>query len=278
MSKPDRDPIGRAHLRDPADTTHRIHRYPAPPELASHVRRFWIPVWSVPEGHEAPQRVLQYPVVLVVVTAAYARCYGPARGLSTTILTGEGWGVGAMLRPSAGAPLLGADVADWTDRFEDLEETLGRRGRALAGTIRSAMSSDPNDPASHRYSMDAFAPLFDAASVDAEGALADRIVEYVESRPDVTRVSQVIEEFGISERALQRLCGRRIGMPPKWLIQRRRLHDGVHRLRSGGTGTVADIAADLGYTDQAQFTRHFRAVTGMPPAEFAAWQHGMHRR
>ena len=47
------------------------------------MQRFWIPVWSVRPGEEAEQRVLQYPVCLIVVTAEYARFYGVVPGLST---------------------------------------------------------------------------------------------------------------------------------------------------------------------------------------------------
>ena len=54
--KPDR--IERAHLRDPRDLSHTIHRYPAPEDLRELLQRFWIPVWSVDPGRQAPQRVL----------------------------------------------------------------------------------------------------------------------------------------------------------------------------------------------------------------------------
>ena len=59
LMKPDRsratrlDAIERAHLRDPGDTSHVIHRHEVPPDLADLARRFWIPVWSVPPGEES---------------------------------------------------------------------------------------------------------------------------------------------------------------------------------------------------------------------------------
>ena len=85
----------------------------------------------------------------------------------------------------------------------------------------------------------------------------------------VVRVAQVCERFELSERSLQRLTRRRIGLSPKMLIQRRRLHEASARLRDHPT-SLADVAADLGYADQPHFTRDFRTVTGMTPGEFAA--------
>ena len=82
-------------------------------------------------------------------------------------------------------------------------------------------------------------------------------------------VAQVCEEFDLTERALQRLVRRRIGITPKWLIQRRRLHEAAERLRVGA-GNLAAVAADLGYADQPHFTRDFQTVTGMTPGAFAA--------
>ena len=54
------DDIERAHLRDPADRSFTIHRRLPPASLRPWLRRYWIPVWDVPEGERAEQRVLQY--------------------------------------------------------------------------------------------------------------------------------------------------------------------------------------------------------------------------
>ncbi len=234
------------------------------------MQRFWITLWSVPPGQEAPQQVLQYPVALAVITPAYTRFYGLVPGLSTTTLTGVGWGVGVLFQPAAGTLITGTTMSEWTDRFADLGEMMGETGARLTRAVRQAMAARPNAEASHRSAMAAYADaLRGSVPVDEQGVLVNAIVDFVESRPDVTRISQVCEEFRLSERALQRLTRRRLGLNPKWLIQRRRLHEAAERLRQGG-GNLAEVAADLGYADQPHFTRDFHAVTGMIPGEFAA--------
>jgi hypothetical protein len=116
--KPDR--IERAHLRDPRDLSHTMHRYPAPADLAGLAQRFWIPVWSVEPGREATQRVLQYPCALIVVTPDYARFYGVVAGLSSTTLTGEaGQSASCSNRPAASSspagrwPTSGTGTSIW---------------------------------------------------------------------------------------------------------------------------------------------------------------------
>lgn len=117
-----------------------MHRYPPDPGFDGYLQRFWIPVWSVRPGEEAPQRVLQYPVCLVVVTPEYARFYGVVSGLSTTRLTGDGWAVGVMLAPAAGFLLARTPVAAYTDRSVDVREVLGDEGARLAEQVRTATS------------------------------------------------------------------------------------------------------------------------------------------
>lgn len=264
------DSIERAHLKDPRDVSHRMHRYEAPAELAGLVQRFWIPVWSVPAGREAPQKVLQYPVSLLVVAADYARFYGVVSGLSTTTLSGDGWAVGVMCAPSAGFLLTGTPMAAYTDRYVDVPEVLGDAGRVLTDRVRSAMAPDPDSPAAHEAAMAAYGDaLRRYLPVDAEGELVNRVVAFVESRSDVTRVAQLCEEFDLPERSLQRLVQRRIGLTPKWLIQRRRLQEAAERLRTR-TAPLGEVAAVLGYADQPHFSRDFSRVTGMTPGEFAA--------
>lgn len=265
------DPIDRAHLRDPQDETFVIARHPVAADLHDLARRFWIPVWHVAPGAQAPQHVLQYPVCLVVVSGDYARFYGVVSGLSTTTLTGRGWAVGLMLQPAAGALLCGGDVAEFTDRYVELEtlgglDTLGAR---LVEDVRAAMTPDPNDPdaqgAARTLVEAALRPLL---PVDDEGLLVNAIVAAVEESPEILRVGQVCERFDLTERSLQRLTSRRLGLSPKWLIRRRRLHEAAGRIRLGQT-ELATVAADLGYTDQSHLTRDFRAATGMTPGSFA---------
>jgi AraC-like DNA-binding protein len=264
------DRIERAHLRDPRDASHVMFRYEAPAEFAGLLQRFWIPVWSVPPGRQAPQKVLQYPVSLIVVSAEYARFYGVGSGLSTTTLTGEGWAVGVMCEPAAGFLLAGASMAGYTDRFVDVTDVLGPAGNRLVDRVRTAMTDRPTSTDAHSAAMRAYGDaLRRFLPVDPEGALVNRLVSFVESSSDVTRVAQVCAEFDLSERALQRLVHRRLGLTPKWLIQRRRLQEAVERLRSRET-TLGEVAAVLGYADQPHFIRDFSRVTSMTPGEFAS--------
>ena len=87
--------------------------------------------------------------------------------------------------------------------------------------------------------------------------------------PAAIRVSDAAREHGLSTRALQRLFSRYIGAGPKWVLQRYRLHEAAERIAAGDRGDWAQVAAELGYADQADFIRDFRALVGCSLATHA---------
>jgi AraC-like DNA-binding protein len=71
---------------------------------------------------------------------------------------------------------------------------------------------------------------------------------------------------GLSQFALLRAFRQETGMPPHaYLIQLR-----VRRARQllDGGQAPADVAAQIGFADQAHLTRHFKRVVGVPPAAY----------
>jgi AraC-like DNA-binding protein len=265
------DPTERAHLLDASGYTPPIHRFAPRPGLADVVRRYWMPVWSLPAGRSSVQRVLQYPVCLAVVSDSYALLVGPSSGLSTQELAGSGWALGTMFQPAAGLVLAGGPVGRVTDTVVPLEQAAEIDGAALTAGIRRAVGDDPHDADRQQAAVSVVEEALEALlPVDEEGLLVNAIVEYVEGEPEVQRVTQVCEKFALTERTLQRLTARRIGLSPKWLVQRRRLHEAAERLAGEQRPDLARVAVDLGYADQAHFGRDFRSVTGLTPGEYAA--------
>lgn len=263
--------LRRAHLSGAGDTSHRMHRYAAPADLAELLQWFWVPTWSVPPGEESVQRVLQHPCALIVVTEEYARFYGVATGVSSTTLTGDGWAVGALLQPAAGF-LLAGDMARFTDAHVELDAQFGEQGATLAAAVRRVMGQDPEDAEVHAAATRLVADVLrEVLPVDDEGREVNDLVRRVEEDPGVRRVAQLAQLAGRSERSLQRLLRRRLGLSPKWLIQRRRLQEATLRLRDPTTRThLAALAAELGYADHAHLARDVRTVTGWTPTELAA--------
>lgn len=260
-----------AHLADPADVTYTLNWFDVPPGSHDIIERFWVPVWSVPAGHVSRQSVLMYPGCVAVVYPTVAEFRGVHTGLSTVELVGDAWVVGVKLRPAAAYLATRTPVAQFTDRAVSLANALDADSdtvREVVAQVRSHMSPAPSDEKAQSQATAAFGTLFTGLTLDDDAHLANTIVDAVQDRR-VDTVAELSDLACLSTRSLQRLCHTRLGLSPLWIIRRRRLQDAAGRLRQPGV-LLADVAADLGYSDHAHFSRDFRTVTGMTPSEYAA--------
>jgi AraC-like DNA-binding protein len=79
-------------------------------------------------------------------------------------------------------------------------------------------------------------------------------------------MKRVVAAAGMSARTFQRQLGQEGASFSELLAGVRRTAT-LKRLKERNV-TIAAIATDLGYCDQATFTRAFRRWTGIPPSEF----------
>jgi AraC-like DNA-binding protein len=105
-------------------------------------------------------------------------------------------------------------------------------------------------------------------STFAGGAAVDRAA----GDPGIARVDQLAAASGAGVRRLQRLFQDHVGVGPKWVIRRYRLHEAAARAAGGSRLDLVRLAAELGYSDQAHLTRDFTALVGSPPARYARAQ------
>ena len=67
-----------------------------------------------------------------------------------------------------------------------------------------------------------------------------------------------------------------MGVTPRWVISRYRIHEALDRLQSAKEIPRIDWAAfalELGYYDQAHFIKDFTSATGCSPGEYEKANH-----
>ena len=82
-------------------------------------------------------------------------------------------------------------------------------------------------------------------------------------------MQDLVDRYGLNKRMLQRLFARYVGVSPKWVIQRYRLNEAAEQLANGESINQAELALNLGYSDQAHFIRDFKSIVGVSPAAYA---------
>lgn len=283
MSSSGPDPVERDSrgILDPWLLRQRVQltRYPAGPALDSLVDRFWAVRWDLPPGVVHEQQLLTHPGANVSVGHANAepgqpqpgpveaRLYGVARGLSTRILVGQGWTVAAMTRPGGLGAFISGSAAEFTDRTVPLGQALGTDEAALLRQV----AAEPDEVARVALLAAALEQAMDQerSLPAAEVAGAARLAE--EDR-GVRRLGDLSGRAGIGPRTLQRMFLQYAGVSPTWVIRRYRLLEAAESVREGKPVSWAEVAASLGYADQAHLTRDFRAAIGQTPAAYAEAQ------
>jgi AraC-like DNA-binding protein len=79
-------------------------------------------------------------------------------------------------------------------------------------------------------------------------------------------LDSLAKEAGLSRSSFTERFTGYVGMPPIQYLQKWRLQMAASRLIEGGT--IADIAADIGYESEAAFSRAFKRVIGASPADW----------
>jgi AraC-like DNA-binding protein len=106
-------------------------------------------------------------------------------------------------------------------------------------------------------------------AADANVERVAGIVVGIEADRSLLRVEDLVDRHAISKRTLQRMFGDYVGVSPKWVINRYRLHEAIEQLAAGKPVDWSALALDLGYFDQAHFIRDFRNLVGRTPGDYA---------
>lgn len=224
--------------------------------LAPYVAHYWAVTWDLRGQPPYTQKIVPYPQVHLSFLNGEALVRGVSSGFVERELDGRGRVFGVAFRPGCFRPFLGRPIATITDR------TL-----PAAGIFDGAAPPEPD-----RASVDAFLlkhlPAPDPAA-EAATETAATLVERVAATPDLTRVDALAADAGLSIRKLQRLFAEHVGVAPKWVIRRYRLHEITERMAAGTTPDLARLAAELGYADQAHMSRDFRKLFGESITRYA---------
>ncbi|MEU7862682.1 helix-turn-helix domain-containing protein [Nonomuraea sp. NPDC049141] len=230
------------------------------PEISPYVEHFWVVTWTdLAEPYE--QRIVSHPTVNMTITQDFHQIAGVIKGGFSYTMRGSGRVLGTRFRPGGFRPLLGGPVSELTDRFVEIGEMYGTAGAALVGQVLA----EPDPRAAIGLIEKFLVGLGPKRDPLVEEVAA--LVAAVESDVSMTKVNELATISGRSVRSLQRLFRDYVGIGPKWVIRRFRLHEAAERISQGID--LATLAAELGYTDQAHLTRDFTAAVGMPPAAYA---------
>lgn len=164
--------------------------------------------------------------------------------------------VAARFRPGGAAPLLRERADALTDRSIDAEALFGRRARELVDRMREATSLDLATQVLESFLLE--------MRVDPIEARIEHAASRLWSSP-TTRVETITRELGVTRQHARRLFLEHVGVSPKAFAGLARAARALSMLSSDAS--LAHVARQAGYADQAHMTRELGRVAGSPPSK-----------
>ncbi len=250
-----------------------LERHECATDLAPWVENHWSLRWELPAGSTYVSSTLPHPACHLGVERGHLR---HGIGDDPVVVTGvptrrwdveirdAGWVQSVKFRPGGLTSLTGHPARDLRDT------TVPASTVFPAATTDALRRLGPEVPAEECRAVveQALRSLRTEPEPDYRTVL--EVVGQMLGDRTLVRVAQVEERCGIGTRTLQRLFERYVGVSPKWVLSRYRMHDVVTALDEGYDGSLADLAAEYGWFDQAHFTREFTELIGVPPSDYVA--------
>lgn len=233
------------------------------PDLQCFVEHYWIVSWDLRGQDPYLSETLPHPCIHLVFEQNQSRIVGVMRGKFSTLLTGRGRVFGVKFRPGAFYPFVRASVSTFTNTSTPPWRVFGQECSALETVL---LSQDDEQI------MVQLVEQFLCARLPAEDenvGLLRQIVDRIITEREITSVDEIASQFALTRRTLQRLFSQYVGVSPKWVIKRYRLHEAAERLAGGEIVDWPALAQDLGYFDQAHFIKDFKNIVGTTPADYA---------
>jgi len=232
-------------------------------DLAGHVERHWSVRWDLHDNPPFTQEILPHPCVNLVAEPGLVAVYGIPLGRSPHTIEGAGIAIGTKFRPGGFGGFLDRPASELNGRTVALGDLFGPHGAQLARRLADL----EDDVDAHIEAVEAFLRERLPAP-DPRYELVRAVAEDMLVADPGTTVAELAERHAVAPRTLQRAFADFVGVGPKWVLKRYRMHEAAERIASGETQDGASLALELGYFDQSHFIRDFTAQIGVSPSAY----------
>ncbi len=245
----------------PAGKLRHARRCPSP-EVAFWIAHYWMIRWDLRDCNSQVVESLPHPNIHLIFENDTSQVSGVHTCKFSRVLEGQGQVFGVKFRPGGFRPFLDRPVSKLADRIVPADRIFGKN----LGTLEEIALSGCEEDVKVRATNDFFRALL--PKPDSMIELACGLVEKILREPDIKTVDDLANRAAVDKRRLQRIFNEYVGVPPKWVIRRYRLHELIERINSGNQLEWARVAADLGYFDQAHLINDFKSIVGYSPAQY----------
>ena len=242
-------------------------RVKPPSHLSYCIEHFWTVQWNLRSGSQQTQETLPHPNIHLTFTRNFrktassstvAEIHGVETAKFSKSLEGQMWVFGVKFRPGGLRCFSRLSASSLTNRVIPAVQVFRPDLLPIAERL------SPSDAVEQ---ISSYLKEHVTAS-DPQAEYVGHLTDLIAADATLTKVSTLAKRAGVSVRSLERLFESYVGVSPKWVIRRYRLHEVLERIHSGQVCSYSELAAELAYADQAHLIRDFQQITGYSPAKY----------
>lgn len=235
-----------------------LRRYFPDGVVADLVEQYWFVDWTLEPGKEHLQQNLPDPNFHLVFENGKAKLIGPVSKVFSYKMANSGKVLGIKFKAGALAEILPLSLDEFVNKELVAQAYFTESVEALAAEL----NHDLADQVIFNKMQNFLVPLVKNPS--RQQLMVIEQLELIKTTPEITSVQQLSDRTHVSVRSLQRNFIKYLGLSPKWLIRKYRLHQALSELENRET-EVGDLVVRLGYTDQSHLIRDFKDILGVTP-------------
>ncbi|MCD9024701.1 helix-turn-helix domain-containing protein [Cohnella silvisoli] len=236
-----------------------VSQYSPSADLIHFIEHYWVVRWDLRGQEPHLQETLPHPSVHLVFERDNSRIVGVFKGRFSVLLQEQGAVFGVKFRPGAFYLFLQKPVSTLTGCMVPFQEIFGISSKALEQQLFSQETAEQMIPFAESFIRERL------PEPDNHVDFINTIVQSIISDRSIVKVDDIVRRFQIHKRQFQMLFRQYVGISPKWMIQRYRLHEAVEKMADGDIPDWSRLALDLGYYDQAHFIKDFKSIVGKSP-------------
>ena len=167
--------------------------------------------------------------------------------------------IGIKFQPTALYRMFGLDMSQVTDDVRPFEEVLSTEVSRLQKIAPQLMD--------HESTLSEIDTWLSEVSVSDDSATVSNALELLFRKRGMIGVKELAEASGVTERQLERLFLKQVGLSPKFYSRVIRFSH-IFALIEEGDYSWAQVAFKSGFTDQSHFIKNFKEFTGEDPSKY----------
>lgn len=243
----------------------QLKRYLPSPELAPFIEHHWTIRWDLRGQYPYVFEFMPHSSINFSITLKRAWIIGVTAGVYAYEMRETGSSVGVIFKPGGFYPFWKKNISSITGKEIEADEVFPEADTAFRHSLLG-LESDEAMVAGVEKLLLSRNPY-----VDSSLELITSIFKTIKADKYLRTVEEIAERFAVSERTLQYIFKKYVGIGPKSMLTRNRLMDAAELAAQIEEPDWASVAADLGYSHQSHFVRDFKKTVGRTPEQYVQY-------